>query len=123
MQNIDWNKYIKKSHEQYKSIGSVPCPAFNNELILFNKYGWTHLLRKGKDIRNRDEQARRINLLLHASIIINKSTEYSEYRKNFLDGTIGHFWSLRKNILNKKLKVVIRQLDNGPKHFFSIMSE
>jgi len=121
MTDSSWKEFIKKSKAKYRTIGRVPCPAFDGEFVYFNKYGWNHLLRKGKNARDRFEQLKRINLMLISPFIIANSKQISEYRTNSIESVQGHFWSFRMNINGDHLRVVVRQLNNGPKHFFSVM--
>ena len=112
-----------KAKEEYYKIGSVPCPAFNNELVYFNKYGFNHLIRKGKYPRDRKEQLKRILILPYSLSIIKNSKYVSEYRINNIKNVCGYFWSVQGNINGFFLRVVIRQINSGSKHFFSIMYE
>jgi hypothetical protein len=42
---------------------------------------------------------------------------------NIVDGYPASFWSIIGNVEGKKVKVIIRQLGNGRKHFFSVMDK
>lgn len=116
----NWKKYIKKSKKDYKSIGYVECPAFSNDKIYFNKHGFRHLLRKGQDVRPISEQVRRLNLLGKVPKILKVSEYYLDYRvvKD------AQFWSIsQKHGKNRSIIIIIRQIKNGPKHFFSVMDK
>ncbi len=115
--------FIKDARNTYKRIKSVSCPAFNYELIYFNKHGFNHLISKQRLLRSKNEQARRINLLPHAVILIESVHKICGYKKTVVDSSIGHFWTLKGNIEGKNIRVIIRQLNQGNKHFFSVMDE
>lgn len=123
MNNEKWSEYIKKAKEDYKKIGYVECPALDNAPVYFNKYGWNHLMRKGKNMRDPSDQMNRIKIIPYAVIIIRNIRKLSEYRNNISFDSFAHFWSLRMKVNKSWLRVVIRQMNNGNKHFFSIMYE
>lgn len=126
MESHNHKAFIKKAYGLYRDIGNVACPAFDNEKIYFNKIGFNHLIWKGKKMRPPYEQRERINLITHAIEIIKISREWSEYREDvkILDnGKISNakFWSLTSEINQIKIKVIIRQSNNGKKYFLSVM--
>jgi len=114
--------FIKKAKEEYKKIGHVECPAFDNKKVIFNNYGFNHLIRKGQELRPIEIQIERINLTKkYATQILKSSYNYMTYLKDVdKDNHTAYFWSFisKKDGLN--IRVVVRQLENGPKHFFSI---
>ncbi len=99
------------------------CPAFGGEKIYFNRHGWNHLLRKGRLMRSEAEQKRRITLLHLAPEIITSVLKTEDYKENIQHGQVAYFWSLRSVYNNTKVRIVIRMINNGSKHFFSIMDE
>jgi hypothetical protein len=117
---------IKKAKKEYKKIGFVKCPAFNNERVYFTRHGFHHLIRKGKRLRKIDEQIKRLGLLKYAPLIISSSKGFKDFNKNkeLNNEKIkksADFWSLSQ-IFNKiEIIVVIRQIKGSNKHFFSIM--
>ncbi len=114
-------KFIKESHEEYKKIGYVVCPAFNNERIYFNKKGFRHLIWKGTKLRDVSDQVKRITFLKYAPRILSSSYSFKDFDKNKYDNPSVHFWSFIKIINSIKIVVLIRQVKDGPKHFYSIM--
>lgn len=116
----DHKDLIKKAKEEYRKIGYVECPAFDNEKVYFNRHGFRHLIRKGKKLREIDEQIERIKLLKYAQLIIENSYEFKDFNKNNFRDT-ADFWSLVYYINKTKITVIIRQIKGGHKHFFSIM--
>ena len=121
MDKENWKKYIKEKHLEYKKIGYVECPAFGNEKVYFNKHGFTHLIRKKGKVRNHAEQLRRINLLKYASIILSRVQDIVSYSKNIEYGLPCYFWIFHMEVDLRKIRIVVRQLGEGRRHFFSIM--
>lgn len=121
MQEENLKEFIKKKYLEYKKIGNIKCPAFGNEEVYFNKHGFGHLIRKEGIPRTPTQQIRRITLLQYAPIILGNAETFTSYKKDELNGCIGHFWTFEKVIGLVTIRVVVRQLGNGRKHFFSIM--
>jgi hypothetical protein len=120
MQEEDWKKFIKKTHESYRKIGSIPCPAFNGELVYFNRNGWKHLIRKGRIPRTQDEQLERLQLISKAPLLLNTSSKYHMHTIELQGKSIAHFWSF---VNKNKITIIVRQINNGPRHFFSIFKD
>jgi hypothetical protein len=118
MQEKDWVQFIRKAKEDYNKIGAISCPAFDNELVYFNKYGWNHIIRKNGEVRSMEQQKRRILLIPFAVEIIRTSTKWKEYRGQ---EEKTEFWSFNKKFGNQVVIVVIRR-DINRKYFFSIMN-
>ena len=111
----DLANFIKNKHLEYKRFRPTPCPAFDNELIHFNKAGFNHLVRKGRFLRSSKEIIRRLNLLPEVPNIISSCKSFHTKRPNF--------WSLKAKRKGVRIVVVIRQLKGGVKHFFSVMDD
>jgi hypothetical protein len=111
---------VKKAKEEYKRIGKIKCPAFDNELIHFNQKGFRHLLMKTGKYRTISEQARRLNLIPKIMSVISTASNFYSYRKDFgID-----FWSISKVIDGVLIIVVIRQDGvDKPKYFLSVMDK
>jgi hypothetical protein len=101
-------------------IGYVKCPAFGNEKIYFTQAGFNHLLRKGRKLREKNDQIRRLTLVFHAPTILAVSTIVSSYERTYLRDSSADFWSFVGTRKEISITVVIRQLNGGRKHFFSI---
>lgn len=117
--NNNEKEFINKIKKEYFQIGVVLCPAFNNQLIYFNKHGWNHLVQSRKRINNKDDLFRRLRLLKHAPDIIKVSNYVYEYRiKNKFN-----YWSFRYVVGDRAIIVVVRAYENNRKHFYSIMDK
>lgn len=118
----DWKKYIEQAKRRYYAIGSVACPAFGGEEVYFNKHGFNHLIRKGKEFRSLGDQRRRIQLF-PCVVKILESTPISYYKVNIVDDYPAHFGTFKKEISAVEVTVIVRQLGNKRKHFFSVMDK
>ncbi len=132
-QAIDYQKLKAIAKKLYSKIGRIPSPALSNEYVSFTSIGFTHLMRKGRNPRPRSEQKRRFSLLPYAeaviknpqAVIIYRTTETKywtdRYGQKVLITSTAHFWTFVEEIDGFTIKIVIRQLNSGQKHFFSIM--
>jgi len=97
------------------------CPSLNNEMVCFNSIGFKHLIRKAEK-RTFREQRFRFSLLPFAPMIIFDADVIVNYRfSNNKHGKITQFWGINKTYRNIVLRVIIRQIGCGQKHFYSIM--
>lgn len=114
---------IKESARKiYKEIGSIQCPALDNETVHFDDIGFRHLVYKGKARRKTRDQIRRFKLLRFVVNIVLQSKEFT-YKKISTKNRIVHFWSIRNEFEESIIIIIIRQIDSGRKHFFSIMDK
>lgn len=124
MEYVDHTKFIHTRYEEYKKIGCVECPAFNNEKIYFLKRGFRHLIWKGVKLRTVDEQIERINLLKYVPFILKTSKFFKDFNKNNIENNKGikiDFWSFSQIHNGIEIIVLVRQINNKTKHFFSVM--
>ncbi len=105
--------------KEYKKIQEIRCPLLNNERIYFNNAGFKHLIRKER-VRSLSEQQERFRLLPYAKEIITDPSSVVQYRKKVLKGLMTQYWSLTNSRDNKIIKVIMRQVGEGQKHFYSI---
>lgn len=99
----------------------VYCPAFPNEVVKFNGKGLNHLFYKSarrkrslKEIVIRTKMLPRAFELLEKSIVPQEEDQY--VGKN---DKVFRFWGFHGVIGNKLIKVIVRQVGNGDKHFWS----
>jgi hypothetical protein len=118
---MDFKEFIACKYGEYKSIGHIICPALNNEKIYFTRAGFTHLIRKEKTPREKSEQIKRLTLLAFVPGIIKRANRYITYFKDTNKKDIRmQTWSLQEKVNGVDITVIIRQIDNHPKHFFSV---
>ena len=133
MKKSEYAQLKLKAKRVYSKIGRVHSPALSDEYVAFTSKGFTHLVRKGHNPRPRSEQIKRFVLIPYAEAIIknpratilyrSSETKYyiNRHGQKILTSSTAHFWTFIETIKGTKIKVVVRQLNQGQKHFFSIM--
>src|SRR3989338_4933167 len=117
---------MKKYKDQIKKIfdkqKKIECPAFPDELIAFNAKGINHLIYKGSRSRREDSRIiTNIRLLPKAIKVLQLMPlfqEESSYAKDHIDY---RFWTFEAVIDQRRIKVIVRQVGNGKKHFWSVI--
>jgi len=129
-------KSLKKLRNQaknyYKSLDSIYCPYFK-EAVHFTSEGFSHIKYRGAHQRHFNVQKIRYQLLRFAPRIISDSNTLQEYdrRKLFVKRKKEkiceralreiHFFAFIAIVDSWKVKVVVRQIGNGQKHFWSVI--
>ena len=117
-------EFIKKAREEYRKISSVCCPALGRVLVYFNRHGFNHLLRKDRRLRSEFQQRRRLELVPYAPEVLVKAQTIHKYEQITHGNAVTQFWNIRGFINfsghRKMIHIVIRKLDSGRMHFFSI---
>ncbi len=117
MRNED--KFITEARLRYNKIGFIKCSALAGQLVYFNNRGFKHILRKKGITRTRKQIYVRISLIESAVQIITKSKRANGYREMTVEGKVTRFWQIEES--HRNIRVVIRQIDTGRLHFFSVM--
>lgn len=121
----DYKKIKEEAKELYRVIGQVWCPRLN-DYVFFNKKGFDHFIWKGKSSRPKIDQINRFSLIKYAPLIISDASASMTHslwtHHTSLKPTI-HFWGFTSRTEKKSIRVVVRQIGKGRKHFFSIFSE
>lgn len=135
MQDISNYHKLREDAENFcKKIQAIRCPALNNELVHFTAEGFNHLMYKGsRHERSKNDQITKFRLLAKAKIIMEISTTYQEFDESLMtirkkrfkrtieESTTVKYWGLVAIIANFRVKVIIRQIGNGQKHFWSVI--
>jgi hypothetical protein len=135
MQNLEEYQSIRNSTQNfYNQKQYIRCPALNNEMVHFTSEGFNHLVYKNdRNERDKGIQIMKFKLLPRAVEIIGLSTTYQEYDENIKDirkkkhkkivceSAVVKYWGLVAVIRNTRVKVIIRQIGNGQKHFWSVI--
>lgn len=93
------------------------CPAFDGEEINVGREGWEHVV-EGK-YRSKMDVLGRICCLERAKYLLEKSTAYQDYEKREQDNA--EYWAFEGIVDGIKIKVVIRAIQKGQKHFYSVI--
>ena len=133
MKNIKNYQNIKNNTENYyKKIGKTFCPALES-VVYFNSEGFNHLLYKNKSVRPQKEQTIKFKLLPIGKEIIEKShlcQEYDEglveivrkkFKKKVKIKSLAKYWGFVGIVKNCRVKIIIRQVGNSNKHFWSVI--
>lgn len=104
--------YKDQIKDTFKQTKEVSCPAFGGNKIYFNAKGINHLLYKGSRSR-RDNKRIETNIrLLPRAIKVLQAMPYFQEESNYKKEAV---------INDRRIKVVIRQVGNGQKHFWSVI--
>lgn len=134
--DITEENFLKKKEEVeavYKAVGEVYCP-YCQEKIAFNSKGLEHLKFKTKNhARSREDQYTRFRIFHLAPKIItaSKTIQGILHTKGFeLVRTHARTESVLKPVSYyefiaimdyKRVRVVVKQIDDGPKYFWSVI--
>lgn len=113
--------YKHQIQEFFLKNKRIRCPAFGEEII-FNAKGINHLIYKGN--RSRREKARiltNIRLFPRAIYLLQRATFWQEENSYTRDNTIYKFWAFEAVVDDRRIKVIVRQVGYGKKHFWSII--
>ncbi|KKS07131.1 hypothetical protein A3K01_01595 [candidate division WWE3 bacterium RIFOXYD1_FULL_43_17] len=129
------NKFITEVIKEikifYDGIGSIHCPVLKTDIV-FNRYGWNHILYKGnghrrgeKDIRNRLRIFKDVpdvikcckwfsppRTMTNKVGVNERNAEYCELYHTF------KYWFKTEHVT-----VVIRKFDNSEYHYYSLRSD
>ena len=116
----------EEAREKYFKIGEISAPAFPGEKITFNSKGFNHMFYKSpRRGRLKVNIACKVRLLDRAIELLEKSTVVQE--EDSYTGTYRgkrkryKFWAFEGVIKKRRIKVVVRQLGRGKKHFWSVI--
>jgi hypothetical protein len=127
-------KVKNEAREIYNKIGRVWSPTLNDH-VSFESTGFRHLMWKGGERRPYTQQVRRLSLIVSATEIISnpksrvikrEEARYSPIKRDGVEVVIKkqvRFWAFHAKIESKKIRVIVRQINNGNKHFFSVFEE
>lgn len=135
MQDISNYKKIREDARVfYQTIGIVRCPALDHQPVHFTSEGFNHLIYKGnRNERDKSVQIMKFKLLPKAKEIIVLSTTYQEYDESLMTVRRKHFkkivdesaavryWGFVAIIKNFRVKVIVRAIGNGQRHFWSVI--
>ena len=129
----NYEKLRQDAENYYKKVGKTFCPAFK-EFVYFNAEGFNHLVYKGdRTERSKEIQVLKFNLLGNARKLVEMATTFQEYDEEIREVVVKKFkrkeresrvfkyWGLIAIMGTWKIKVIIRQIGNGQKHFWSVI--
>lgn len=130
----DFEAVREKAEVLYETIGTVACPYFGNELVAFNAKGIRHLKFKADEkARPREDQYARLKLLSYAPQVVKLSRtvqgiwqtkqfemqkSHSRWERVLKDVCFYEFIAVLDTV---RVKVIVKQVAGGEKHFWSII--
>ncbi|MEK7127885.1 MAG: hypothetical protein AAB838_04155 [Patescibacteria group bacterium] len=116
---ITFKNQIRKIFNDTKEIS---CPAFTGEAILFNAKGINHLLYKGnRSKRDISRIQTNIRLLPRAIKVLRLMPFFQEESFYEKDKILFKYWAFEAVVEERRVKVVVRQIGNGQKVFWSVI--
>lgn len=128
----DFDVVKTAAEDFYTSIGEVYCPYFR-EKIAFNAKGLRHLKFKSDEVaRTQEDQYARLKLIKFAPTVISESRTLQGIRdvnqfevqktNNRWEKVLKHvtFYEFVAILENVRVKVIVKQVENQPKHFWGI---
>ena|SRR3989344_3957156 len=129
----EFEKIRSDFESKYKAIKEIRCPYFSGTVV-FNAMGLEHLkfMRKNH-ARPRNEQLLRMRLFTLAPEILglSRTIQGITYTKHFENLRTNqryqstllpvHYYEFVAILKDKRVRVVIKQIDDGPKFFWSII--
>lgn len=122
MEEKDFQDLYSKTKTVYFEIKSVHSPHFQDDKVFFDRIGFVHMIYKGKMLREKKDQINRFKSFKYVITVLLSESSTLEYRESEKYKTKAMFWGLSLKIRDKLVTVVIRQVDSGKKHFYSVMS-
>ncbi|MFH1030635.1 MAG: hypothetical protein V1770_05245 [bacterium] len=130
----NYQKIKEDALKFYGIIGQIKCPALKNESVYFNSIGFNHLVyKKANCERSKQDQITKFKLLAKAKLIIGIATTFQEYdeslkevikkkyKKKIKETSTVYYWGFVAIINGYRIKVIIRQIGNGQKYFYSVI--
>lgn len=116
-----YKNQIKKIFDQNKEIS---CPAFPNEKVVLNSKGLHHIFYKGgqtKFARSEKESSARASLIPRAIKVLKYMCFVQEDSQLVIGTKIIRYWAFEAVVDGRRIKVIVRQIGNGNKHFWSVI--
>ena len=114
----------KNARKVYSKIKNIDCPAFPNEPVMFSSHGFSHLFYSGRNkavARLDKESTSRIKLLPLAIKLLKLMPLPQETSEVFIQKTMHKFWAFEEVLEGRRVKVIVRQVGKGKKHFWSVI--
>jgi len=114
----------KQAKEIFTQEKAINCPAFQNESIVLNSKGLSHLFYKGSGknrTRVKSQIEIRVKLLPGAIKLLKIMPVYQEEAEYTFKEKKYRFWAFEGVIDGRRIKTIVRQKGNGKKHFWSVI--
>lgn len=112
----------EKAKKFFQDNSSIKCPSFPKEKIYFNAKGMQHLFYKGSRSKRYIKRiAKNVELLPRAVQLLELMSLPQEEDSYKYLGKKYKFWAFEAVVENRRIKVVVRQIGTGKKHFYSVI--
>jgi len=114
-------KYAKKIAKEFyfKEWAKNPpkCQAFDGEIIDITREGWEHITHH--EVKTKTDVIGRLFVLERAKVLLETTTLFNikEVKEEKT------YWILEGAIQGVRIKVIVRSIDDGPKHFLSVIKK
>ena len=116
------NIYKNQIQAIFQQTKQITCPAFGGEMVIFNAKGINHLLYKGnRSERDLSRIQTNIRLLPRAIRVLQLMPFFQEESGYEKEGVKFRYWAFEAVVDDRRVKVVVRQIGNGRKHFWSVI--
>jgi hypothetical protein len=116
------NTYKKQIKQIFEQNRIIVCPAIPNGEIILNAKGINHLIYKGNRSRRETERIlTNIRLLPSAIKVLRFATFIQEESFYIQDNITYRFWTFEAVVDDRRIKVIVRQIGKGKKHFWSVI--
>ncbi len=116
------NEHKKQIKSIFNKVGVIACPAFGGDKIYFNAKGANHLIYKGnRRQRSANRIKTNIRLLPRAVKLLKLATFWQEESQYDAGNKVYKFWAFEAVVDQRRIKVIVRQVGKGRKHFWSVI--
>lgn len=114
-------KYAKQIAKEFYFKEWTPnppkCPAFDGEIVHITREGWEHII--DETARTKTDVLGRLFVLERAKALLEKATTFSEQHKR----NKKEYWVFDSVINKIRLRVIVRSIENNPKHFLTVIKK
>ncbi|MBU2545150.1 hypothetical protein KKC65_01690 [Patescibacteria group bacterium] len=119
-QTLKYAKNIAKEF-YFQEWGENPpkCPAFDGEVVNITREGWEHITHD--EIKTKTDILGRLFVLERAKVLLETATVYTTRERE--TGRKKKYWIFEGVISDVRIKVVVRSIDDNPKHFLTVIKK
>ncbi|MBU1104874.1 hypothetical protein KJ664_03220 [Patescibacteria group bacterium] len=116
------NLHKKQIQTIFSEVKQIACPAFDKEKVYFTAKGINHLLYKNSRSKRDSKRIETNTRLLPGAIKVLRVMPYFQEESYYTKESVIHkFWAFEAVVDDRRIKVVIRQVGKGQKHFWSVI--
>lgn len=116
-------KFAKKTAKEFyfKTWVKNPpqCPAFSGEVIHISREGWEHTIKEIR--RTKMDVLGRLFVLERAKLLLDEAGLFQDHTERIINKKLHEYWIFGGIIEEVSVKVVVRSIAKGQKHFLSVI--